>query len=164
MVSATAQRTAQFGQGQARTISAPVWENMMQTPVAAGFWSYVHSDDTHENGRITRLRERLERSIRFYSGLRDFTIFLDRKDIGWGERWAERLSDSIDDALLLFPVVTPSYFSSRPCRHEALAFQAREEKLGRSDLILPIYYLATDLMDGGGPVSPTRMSIRWRRS
>jgi hypothetical protein len=110
----------------------------MAGPIKAGSWSYTHSDDEHENGRIARLRERLERSIQFYSGIRDFRIFLDRKDIGWGQKWARRIADSLDDALLLFPIVTPSYFSSAPCREEALAFRTRQSKLCRDDLILPI--------------------------
>jgi cobaltochelatase CobT len=59
---------------------------MVQQRTAVGFWSYVHSDDEHENGRITRLRERLERSIQFQSGIRDFRIFQDRKHIGWGQK------------------------------------------------------------------------------
>ena len=119
----------------------------MPNPIAAGFWSYVHFDDEHEKGRITRLRERLERSIQFHSGIRDFRIFQDRNDIGWGERWAERLAESLGDALLLFPVVTPSYFSSGACRDEALAFRQRQKKLSRNDLILPIYYLRADPME-----------------
>jgi F-box protein 11 len=127
---------------------------MVPKPVVAGFWSYVHLDDEHENGRITRLRERLERSIRFYSGHRDFRIFVDRRDIGWGERWAQVIAGSLDHALLLFPVITPSYFSSRPCREEALAFQKRQAKLGRDDLILPIYYVNADLMAGADKATP----------
>ena len=48
----------------------------------AGFFSYVHADDEFENGRISKLRERLERAIRFYSGLREFRIFQDRISSG----------------------------------------------------------------------------------
>ena len=47
-------------------------------PTIAGFFSYVHADDEFENGRISRLRERLEQAIRFYSGLREFRIFQDK--------------------------------------------------------------------------------------
>jgi F-box protein 11 len=119
----------------------------MSGRIFGGFWSYARADDEHEMGRISRLRDRLERSIRFYSGIREFRIFLDRKDIGWGQKWARHLSESLEDSLLLFPIVTPSYFSSEACREEALAFQKRQAKLGRDDLILPIYYLAAELMD-----------------
>ncbi len=133
----------------------------MPIPIAAGFWSYVHSDDEHENGRIVRLRQRLERSIRFYSGIREFRIFLDGKDIGWGQKWVRRLSESLEDSLLLFPVVTPSYFSSGPCRAEALAFQKRQTALARDDLILPIYYLSAELMDDtdDGAFQPAELMV-----
>lgn len=120
---------------------------MAKSRTSAGFWSYVRLDDEHENGRISRLRERLESSIRFYSGHRDYRIFQDRKDIGWGEKWSNRLTTSLDDAMLLFSVVTPSYFSSRPCREEILTFADQQEKLNRTDLILPIYYLTTEKLD-----------------
>jgi TIR domain len=133
----------------------------MSERILGGFWSYVRADDEHEKGRITRLRERLERSICFYSGLREFRIFLDRKDIGWGQNWASRLSDSLDDSLLLFPIVTPSYFSSQACREEALAFQKRQTRLGRDDLILPVYYLGAELMEhpDSGTFSPEERAV-----
>jgi hypothetical protein len=121
----------------------------MSGSFVAGFWSYVHEDNKHDNGRIQRLSARLESSIRFYSGIRDFRIFLDRKDIGWGEKWASRIAESIDDSLLLFPITTPSYFSSVQCREEFLAFQRRQTNLNRDDLILPIYYVSTELMAEG---------------
>lgn len=120
----------------------------------AGFWSYVYLDDEHESGRITRLRERLERSICFYSGDRDFRIFQSRQDVGWGERWERVIAGSLDHALLLFPVITPSYFSSDACRQEALAFQQRQTQLERDDLILPIYYLTADLMEDADQATP----------
>ncbi len=126
----------------------------LQKRIVAGFWSYVNLDDDYESGRITRLRDRLERSIRFYSGNREFRIFQDRRDIGWGEKWADVIAGSLEHALLLFPVLTPSYLSSEACRREALAFHERQSKLGRDDLILPIYYLAAGWMDESNSVTP----------
>jgi len=127
---------------------------MMQKGHVGGFWSYVHHDDHHENGRIIRLRDRLEHSVRFFSGITKFRIFLDRKDIGWGEQWKERLATSVGDALLLFPIVTPSYFVSAACREEALAFRDRQASLARGDLILPIYYLTTPHFDNAELATP----------
>lgn len=118
----------------------------MQNALAA-FWSYVHADDQYERGRIGRLRERLQQSVRFHTGISKFEIFFDRKDIGWGQQWEERIKNSLNDALLLFPVITPSYFASKSCRAECLAFQERQEKLGRDDLILPIYYLTAEILE-----------------
>jgi hypothetical protein len=114
----------------------------------AGFWSYVIADDSHERGRIARLRDRLQQSVHFHTGF-SFEIFLDKNKIGWGQRWEERIRDSLNDALLLFPIITPSYFSSKSCRDEFLAFEERQRRLGRDDLILPIYYLSADPLEGG---------------
>ncbi|CCG09408.1 Serine/threonine protein kinase [Pararhodospirillum photometricum DSM 122] len=110
--------------------------------ILAGFWSYTRFDDDHEGGRITRLRERLERSIRFVTGA-DLPIFQDRKDIGFGENWERRITKSLDETLLLFPVMTPSFLTSVACRQEVLAFAKRQEALKRDDLILPISYFLT---------------------
>jgi hypothetical protein len=127
---------------------------MVQQRIAAAFWSYVHADDEHENGRITRLRERLERSIQFQSGIRDFRIFQDRRDIGWGQKWQGFISGSLEQALLLFPVITPSFFSSIECRKETQAFQVRQTALGRDDLILPLYYFTADPMEDADHAAP----------
>jgi len=53
-------------------------------PVA--FMSYVHFDDTHENGRLTQFRERLSAEVRMQTG-EEFPIFQDRNDIRWGQNW-----------------------------------------------------------------------------
>src|SRR6267378_1013419 len=113
----------------------------------AGFFSYVHADDEFENGRISKLRERLERAIRFYSGLREFRIFQDWQDIEWGQRWEKMIAESIENSIVLFPIVTPSYFSSEGCCKEILAFEQRQANLGKDDLILPIYYLPNEPMN-----------------
>lgn len=127
---------------------------MARTSLIAGFWSYAHLDDQHEGGRISRLRERLETSIQFYSGVRAFKIFQDRKDIGWGESWSQRISTNVEDALILFPIATPSYFSSSACIEEASAFQHRQQSLGRNDLILPIYYVTSDHFEAPTELPP----------
>jgi hypothetical protein len=38
-------------------------------------------------------------------------------------------------------VITPGFFRSKPCRDELARFLAREKSLGRSDLVLPVYYI-----------------------
>jgi tetratricopeptide (TPR) repeat protein len=77
----------------------------------------------------------------------DFEIFQDRDDIRWGQDWKERIEESIDEVTFLIPIVTPSFFRSKHCRNELKRFLDREQKLGRKDLVLPIYYIDTPLMD-----------------
>jgi cobaltochelatase CobT len=103
---------------------------MKGRPTIAGFFSYVHAHDEFENGRIFRRRERLEQAIRSYSGLREFRIFQDWQDIEWGKQWERVIADSIENSMVLFSVMTPSYFHSEPCRKELLAFKKQQEKVG----------------------------------
>jgi parallel beta-helix repeat protein len=110
----------------------------------AAFLSYVHDDDKY--GHITKLRERLEDEVRMVVGV-EFPIFQDRKDIQWGQSWKTRLEESIDEVTFLIPVITPSFFNSQYCRDELQRFLEREQKLGRSDLILPVYFIDTPLLN-----------------
>jgi hypothetical protein len=118
----------------------------MQDRDPIAFLSYVRDDDTHDLGRISDLRTRLEGEVRMQTG-RPFPIFQDRNDIIWGEQWRERIKGTIDSISFLIPIMTPSYFRSHMCREEFEAFQIRERALGLPRLILPIYYVSSDEMD-----------------
>src|SRR5659263_684414 len=113
-------------------------------PVA--FLSYVRSDDEHENGRLTQFCERLSAEVKMQTG-EEFHIFQDRKDIKWGQNWKERLENTLDEVTFLIPIITPSFFTSMPCRDEFKRFIDREKKLNRNDLILPVYYVSSPLLD-----------------
>ena len=124
----------------------PIDGNLM-TLHPAGFMSYVRSDDAHDNGRISELRQRLQGEVRVQSGDSTFHIFQDREDIAWGQQWAQRINESLDAVTFLFPVITPGFFNSAACRNELERFLEREKQLKRSDLILPIYYVDTSVID-----------------
>ncbi len=115
------------------------------TPIA--FLSYVHSDDRHDLGKITALRERLEGEVGMLLGKR-FQIFQDRNDILWGQRWQERIVDSLLSVTFLIPILTPSFFNSPACRFEFQTFHSKEKLLGVNGLILPLYYVQCDQLDG----------------
>lgn len=112
----------------------------------AAFLSYVHDDDKY--GHITTLRERLSDEVRMAVGA-EFTIFQDRENIQWGQNWKRRLEESIDEVTFLIPVIIPSFFNSPHCRDELRRFLEREKKLNRSDLILPVYFIDTPLLNDG---------------
>ena len=128
------------------------------------FLSYARSDDV-QDGRITVLRERLEAAVRMRTG-QAFPIFQDREDIFGGERWRTRIDTSIDKATLLIAVVTPSFLTSDNCRGEVSRFLARERSLERSDLIIPILYVATPGLansnDGIAAELNKRQFIPWK--
>jgi F-box protein 11 len=111
---------------------------MTKQPIA--FLSYVRADDEHEGGRLSQFRELLSREVRMQTG-EEFPIFQDRNDIKWGQNWKQRLDNSLDAVTFLIPVITPGFFRSKPCRDELARFLAREKSLGRSDLVLPVYYI-----------------------
>jgi parallel beta-helix repeat protein len=114
--------------------------------VPAAFLSYVHDDDKYEH--ITKFRERLGDEVQMVVG-DEFIIFQDRKDIHWGQGWRQRLEESIDEVTFLIPIITPRFFNSPYCREELQRFLEREKTLGRSNLILPIYFVDTPLLNDG---------------
>ncbi len=105
-----------------------------------GFMSYVRFGDQHDGGRLTEFCKRLSGELQMQTG-DEFPIFQDREAIGWGQSWKHRIDDSLDAATFLFPILTPGFFKSAACRNELQRFLERERKLGRNDLILPVYYV-----------------------
>src|SRR5262249_30687721 len=53
---------------------------------------------------------------------------------------------SLDAATFLIPVITPAFFKSPYCRGELERFLKRESDLGRTDLILPVYYVECSVL------------------
>jgi F-box protein 11 len=113
----------------------------------AAFMSYVHSDD--EYGPVTRFCERLSHEVGTCIG-EDFLIFQDRKNILWGQNWKERIRESLDEVTFLIPIITPRFFGSSACRDELQRFLEREKKLGRNDLVLPVYFVDCPLLNDEG--------------
>jgi TIR domain len=77
----------------------------------------------------------------------EFAIFQDRNDISWGQNWQQRIDEELDAVTLPLVIITPSLFRSPPCRAEFQRFVDRERALGRTDLILPVYYIGAREMD-----------------
>jgi F-box protein 11 len=117
---------------------------MKKRQVPAAFLSYVHDDDKYEH--VTKFRDRLSDEVQMVVGT-EFAIFQDRKDIQWGQNWRQRIEESIDEVTFLIPVITPRFFNSPFCREELQRFLEREKRLGRNDLILPIYFVDTPLLN-----------------
>jgi hypothetical protein len=102
--------------------------------------SYTRFDDQHDGGHLTSLRESLSNAVQAATG-EPFPIFQDIADIEWGQQFAERITEALNTALFLIPIITPSFLKSAYCREELQQFLQREADLGRSDLVLPIYYI-----------------------
>jgi hypothetical protein len=113
-------------------------------PIA--FLTYAHSDDAHEGGKLRQLAGRLSGEVQLLSG-EEFPIFVDRKDLKAGHPWRAGIDDSLDGVTFLIPILTPAYFRSEECRREFLRFLEKERDLKREDLILPLYYVNSPVLE-----------------
>jgi hypothetical protein len=114
---------------------------------AQAFLSYTRTDDEYFGGNITALRKLLELGVKVVTGDAKFEIFQDVDGIQLGQQWEKRIEDTISSAKFLIPIITPSFFSSQPCRDEFNKFVDHEKALGRDDLILPIYFITVPSLE-----------------
>jgi hypothetical protein len=109
----------------------------------AAFMCYARFDDG--DGNLSEFRRRLASEVQSQTG-HEFAIFQDR-DIAWGQNWRKRIDEALDAVTLLLVFVSPGLFRSEECRQEIDRFLRRERELGRTDLILPIYYISARELD-----------------
>ena len=117
-------------------------------PKPDAFLSYTRFDNDFSGGAISKFRDQLAAHVRALTG-KPFHIFQDVDGIGLGEHWPKKLDDMLNQTRFFMPVMTPSFFESKPCRSELESFLAAEAKAGRTDLILPIYWTECELLDEG---------------
>lgn len=122
-----------------------VW-NDFDPALSHAFLSYAHKDNEYLNGGITWLRSTVESAVGTLTA-RPFQIFQDVDHIGLGQTWSKKLDQALGAAQFFLPVLTPRFFASPFCRHEAEAFLAYEAKMNRDDLIFPIYLIEADVLE-----------------
>ena len=110
-----------------------------------GFWSYVRDDDEAEGGRIVQLAEDVEKQCAMLTGEK-VRIFVDKKDLAWGDDWKRRMEDVLETVPFFVPVMTPRYFLSPECRNELNYFIRRAVELGVKELVLPLHYLTVQAL------------------
>lgn len=103
------------------------------------FISYAQFDDEFEAGALSRFRAELSHTLRFVSG-GEVTVFNEGTDIEVGQPVQEHISQSLNEAMVLVPVITPSFFKDPACQNILTRFLERERQLGRNDLVLAVYY------------------------
>lgn len=126
-----------FGDSSRQPTHADPGENAFER--ASVFLSYARSDDEHEGGLVTNLRDALVSEFRFQTG-QDLFVFHDKTSIDLGENWRRKLEDELDTTNFLLVLLTPSFLRSVACREELERFLQREQQLARDDLVLPVYY------------------------
>ncbi|MET8169322.1 toll/interleukin-1 receptor domain-containing protein [Streptomyces sp. NPDC005329] len=105
----------------------------------AGFWSYTHRDDEIEEGRIRRLAIKIANEFEGVTA-DEFDVFIDKKDIRWGDEWRKRIDSALAGSTFFMPVITPRFLKSEECRREILTFVGHAKSLGLEELLLPILY------------------------
>ncbi len=110
------------------------------------FLSYTRFDNDFAGGAISTFRDQLAAHVRALTA-KPFHIFQDVDGIGLGEHWPTKLDDMLNQTRFFIPILTPSFFESKPCRSELESFLEAERAVGRADLILPIYWTECELLD-----------------
>ena len=110
------------------------------------FISYRRDDDRYSGGKISAFRQRLSETFGFVTG-RELEVFQDRTSIGWGQHWPETLDQALGEATFLIPILTPRFFMSAHCRGELSKFLEHERRLGRCDLVLPVYWMTCPVLE-----------------
>src|SRR5580700_445790 len=117
--------------------------SLSDLPALVGFFSYSREDDDDSNGRLSALRDRIQRELRGQLGrLRtDFRLWQDKAAIPHGALWEDEIKSAVAQSAFFIPIVTPTTVRSPHCKREFELFLAREEELGRRDLIFPLLYI-----------------------
>lgn len=123
------------------------------------FLSYTRIDDEFFGGAITALRRALELGVRVVTGDRAFKIFQDIDGIELGQQWEKRLGEALSGATFLIPIITPLFFRSNACRDELCKFLDHERAISRDDLILPIYFVTTPLLENNDQLNTDTLAL-----
>lgn len=105
-----------------------------------GFWAYVHKDDKAEQGRISRLAKDVVAQYEMLTG-ESIELFLDKDALEWGDKWRDKIDDTLASVAFFIPVITPRYFMSPECRRELQYFARKADNLGIRELVLPLHYV-----------------------
>jgi tetratricopeptide (TPR) repeat protein len=143
--------------GLKKGLAIPIWQLVNRpimtqavkgeatTPPAA-FMSYTGQDHTYFGGAFDSLRKLLELGVQVVSGDRDFKVVAP-SDGDYADNLSKQFQQIVERTAIFIPILTPIFFTSDTCRRELQTFLSIEKARGRSDLILPIYYVTTPLLE-----------------
>jgi len=112
-------------------------------PELVGFFSYSREDDDDAAGRLTALRDAIQRELRGQLGRtrRQLRLWQDKEAIIPGRLWEKEIKAAIEEAVFFIPIITPTVVNSSYCRSEFEFFLEQERMFERSDLVFPILYI-----------------------
>lgn len=136
---------------EAQTLSA-----LTDLTEIVGFFSYSREDDDDSRGALSALRDAIQRELRAQLGRsrRELRLWQDKEAIAPGRLWEGEIKVAVDQAVFFIPIITPTVVRSHYCRVEFEAFLAREQALGRHDLVFPILYIRVPELED---------EARWRK-
>jgi hypothetical protein len=115
----------------------------MDSSTYQAFWSYAHSDNERQQGRVLSLADALLDEFAVSTG-DDLEMFRDRKSLQWGDIWRDRIDAALGQVPFFVAVITPKFVRSEECRRELLAFNGATADGARNKLILPILYIPVE--------------------
>ena len=146
--------------------------SLTELPELVGFFSYSREDDDAFKGMLSTLRDGIQRELSAQLGRskRTFRLWQDQVAIAPGKLWESEIKTAINESFFFIPIVTPRSISSKYCKFEFESFLARENTIGRSDLIFPILYISVAALENetkwrDDPVLSTigrRQYVDWR--
>jgi len=146
--------------------------SLADLPELVGFFSYSREDDEAFRGSLSALRDAVGRELAAQLGRnrRNFRLWQDQEAIAPGKMWESEIAKAVEQAAFFIPIVTPRAVTSEYCQFEFNSFLAREQTLGRGDLVFPILYISVPALQDeakwrNDPVLSTvarRQYVDWR--
>jgi formylglycine-generating enzyme required for sulfatase activity len=118
-------------------------------PELVGFFSYSQDDDIGSHGALSTLRQRIQHELRAQLGrsFKNFRLWQDKESIAPGTLWKSEIKSAAEQSGLFIPIITPTVVNSPFCKFELDSFLAREQALGRTDLVFPMLYLSVPALE-----------------
>ncbi len=137
--------------------------SLAELPELVGFFSYSREDDEAFRGALSGLREGIQRELSAQLGRnkRTFHLWQDVAAIAPGKLWESEIKAAIDGSFFFIPIVTPRSVNSKYCAFEFESFLARENAIGRSDLVFQsstFRFPPSRMRPSGGMISSSRPS------
>jgi TIR domain len=105
-----------------------------------GFFSYSPKDDEDSAGALRSVIHR-ELSVQLGRSHEDLRIWQDKAAIPQSAYWESEIKEAIDQSVFFIPIITPSVIGNPRRAFELNAFRERQARLGRHDLVFPIFYI-----------------------
>lgn len=122
------------------------------------FLSYAHEDNDYLNDGIVQFAKAVVRAYRFQTG-RSLSLFIDRRDIQWGDNWRKTISQGLGAANFLLPAITPNYLGSAMCREELLQFNTSKSS-NKGNRILSLQWVPIEGATNLSEADPTNRLIK----